>query len=342
MTNPNPDNYSSNFKFDSAGELHQSIAGKLDLISVNRSPQDSLIQEEEDPVCSSASSSSSKLLRMDQHKLATDNTNGVGACKAQTTTTKAKETAKRKISFRVDDKNKIVEQVHEYPFQPEVPDEEVWWTDEELDKLLTEAMMVADHFTRTRKDWQNKIKLLLKGCSSKRDVNVEPIPLKASDLDFVVDSEARGLELYIHPIFQKNREKAIKGVVKVQEEYNACEQKKGTMDPELRLKVLKAQSLKLTQTARLMAKTLADGDARAAARAEEEDLEAEPHKTSNSITKNVAQLSPSRRGKGLVDLRQQNKATQEQLRQPGAGGINTLKATLKNLEDQDEEEEIQV
>ena len=135
-------------------------------------------------------------------------------------------------------------------------------------------MLVADHYTRKRKDWQNKIKKIMKcvaSCSkaAKDDGEVEKV--KGSDLDFVVDSEARGLELYIHPIFQKNREKAVKGVVKVQEEYNACEKKKGKADPELRLKVLRAQSLKLTQLARSMAKTMADGDARVAKKEDDDD-----------------------------------------------------------------------
>lgn len=180
--------------------------------------------------------------------------------------------SKRKLSFKVNEKDEIEEEVHTYSFPSNVDDNDVWWMDDELDKLLTEAMMVADYYTRKRKDWQNKIKKVMKcvaASTKKKEGEQETEKVKGSDLDFVVDSDARGLELYIHPIFQKNREKAVRGVVKVQEEYNASEKKKGKVDQELRLKVLRAQSLKLTQLARSMAITMADGDTRAAAKEEE-------------------------------------------------------------------------
>lgn len=203
--------------------------------------------------------------------------------------------SKRKLTFKVDEKNKICEDIYNYPFPADADHNEVWWMDDELDQLLTSAMMVADHYTRKRKDWQNKIKGLMKtvlGCSKKSESGTPPPRLKASDLDFVVDSDARGLELYIHPIFQKNREKAVKGVVKVQEDYNAAEKKKGKPDPELRVKVLRAQSLKLTNLARLMAKTMADGDRRAATKAQEEGFddeeEAIPEKLDIRLARPVA------------------------------------------------------
>ena len=173
-----------------------------------------------------------------------------------------------KVSFQLDDQNKIVEVVHEYLFEPEMVDEEVWWTDDELDKLLTKAMLVADHFTRRRKDWQESILAILKQC--KQTDNKTPV--RASELDFVVDSEARGLELYIHPEFQKNREKAIKSVVAIQKQIAAREAEKGP-DPEFRINALKNKSMKLTLPARLMAKTLAVGDARAAAKEEKDEEE---------------------------------------------------------------------
>jgi len=187
----------------------------------------------------------------------------------------------RKTSFLLNEQGKIVEEIFKYFYNAGddhndnddnsydnniADDKDIWWTDDELDQLLTEAMLVADHFTRERKDWQDKMKILLKGCKQKvktSDNNsVDPIPLLAADLDFVVDSEARGLELYIHPVFQRNRVKAIQGVLKLQTEYNAMEAKKGTQNQELRIKVLRNQSLKLTQAAKLLAKTLAEGDAR--------------------------------------------------------------------------------
>jgi len=169
------------------------------------------------------------------------------------------------IGFVLNDKRGILEDVFEYPACPR---EEQQYTDEELDEILTEAMLVAEEYTEHQKIWQNKIKMLFKGCRT-RDINTneKPAPLKGEDLDFVVDCEARGLELYIHPMFRKSRVKAVKSVIKIQQDYNASEEKKGKKDPELRLKVLRNQSLKYTQPARLMAKTLACGDARAAKRA---------------------------------------------------------------------------
>lgn len=166
-----------------------------------------------------------------------------------------------RVSFQVDDNEKIVAVVHEYPFEI-MADEEVWWTDDELDQLLTEAMLVADQFTRTRQDWQDRIVAMLKHC---KQTDGQKKPLKASDLEFVVDSDARGLELYIHPVFQKSREKNIKSVVTLQKQIAVREAEKGP-DPEFRLNAIKNKSMKLTQAARLMAKTLAAGDARVAAK----------------------------------------------------------------------------
>jgi ribosomal protein S15P/S13E len=247
MTNPTPD-YSAKFRFDSTsiGEAQHTIV-RLSATGNDSCPANAFLSLE---AAEAVGDSMNKPLKAAPSSIVKKSAAG-GVDK------------RRKVSFLVDDKDRLVEDLHEYPF-PSVPDEDIWWTEDELDQLLTEAMLVAEHFTTKRKDWQNKVKLVLKGCACGKDKNGQQVKLKASDLDFVVDCEARGLELYIHPIFQKNREKAIKGVVKIQAEYNASEEKKGKKDPELRLKVLKAQSLKLTQTARTMAKTLADADKRAA------------------------------------------------------------------------------
>lgn len=195
-----------------------------------------------------------------------------------TTAAKTMTAGKRKLSFKVNEKDEIDEEVFKYPFPSDANHVDVWWMDDELDQLLTEAMLLADHYTRKRKDWQNKIKKIMKlvaaGTSNKKKeegASVEAV--KGSDLDFVCDSEARGLELYIHPIFQKNRVKAIKGVVKVQEDYNVAEKKKGKVDQELRIKVLRAQSVKLTQLSRCMARTMADGDRRAVMKQDDDDDE---------------------------------------------------------------------
>jgi ribosomal protein S15P/S13E len=259
MTNPTPD-YSAKFRFESIGEAqHNSL--RLAVTGNDGCLVDAFLSPETVVVASMNHPSKA----------------------APSSIVKRSATAagdKRRISFLVDDKNTVKEELHEYPYSS-VPDEDVWWTDDELDQLLTEAMLVAEHFTTKRKDWQNKAKLVLKACGGGKAKDGSPVKLKTSDVDFVVDSEARGLELYIHPIFQKNREKAIKGVVKVQAEYNASEEKKGKKDPELRLKVLKAQSLKLTQTARAMAKTLADADKRAAS--VEHEIEADAMTRQSSL-----------------------------------------------------------
>lgn len=180
-------------------------------------------------------------------------------------------TRETKVAFHVDNDDKIVEVFHEYPYEPEMVEDEIWWSDEELDKLLTEAMLIADHFTRERPDWQEKIVSMLKQCrQTDKDKSLNAV--KASDLEFVVDSEARGLELYIHPVFQRNREKVIKSVVALQKQVAAREAEKGP-DPEFRLNALKNKSMKLTLPARLLAKTLAAGDARVASKQSTENVE---------------------------------------------------------------------
>ncbi|CAB9506716.1 expressed unknown protein [Seminavis robusta] len=330
MTNPTPD-FSAQIKFGSIGDTAQSF-GKLTVVPTASETvlSDALLSPEMDPKASSNNDDNTKKV---VHK-------------------------KPKISFLVDAKDEIVEQVHEYYF-PANCEEECWWTDDELDQLLTEAMLVAEHFTTKRKDWQNKIKTVLKGCAGGKSKDGKPVKIKASDLDFVVDSEARGLELYIHPIFQKNRVKAVKGVVKVQAEYNACEKKKGKKDPELRLKVLRAQSLKLTQTARTMAKTMADGDRRVAQDGEDrneanngllagippgeevvpsEELrtpsaELKPEEFETPPPRPKRGLSPMRRSDrptGLAALRDQNN---RRMLGKGSGGITALQGELQDLSD---------
>jgi hypothetical protein len=243
MTNPTPD-HSIQLKFDSLGPVHQSI-GRLNLTT--SSVKDSLIAPSQGPGMEGKIQADASI-----EKKLDDN----GPQKRS-----ADETRRTpKVSFKMNEKGEIAESVHDYIPEEDMVDEEVWWTDDELDKLLTEAMLVAEHFTNKRKDWQNKIIFMLKSC--KKCDKENPTPLKASDLEFVVDSDARGLELYIHPIFQKNRVKAIKSVVSIQKELDNREKQKGKKDLELRLKVLKNQSMKATMPAKLLAKTMADGDAR--------------------------------------------------------------------------------
>ena len=260
----------------------------------------------------------------------------------------------RRIGFVLDEKKKIIEEVFEYEAAPR---EAQQYTDEELDVMLTNAMLVARDFTRNRKDWQNKIKFLMKGCSA-RDLKTEkPTPLKGEDLDFVVDSDSRGLELFIHPMFQKSRVKAMQSVVKVQNDYNASEKMKGTKDPELRVKVLRAQSMKYTQAARLLAKTLATGDTRAAKKGDEitqnqeeevktpqeeesagndTPVSAQPSEKateSEEEEKGASSARPNLRDSGLSDLRKQHTQIVELSPLPGAGGIGSLQATLADLTD---------
>ena len=262
-------------------------------------------------------------------------TKDVPGCSAMKETKNTADTssAKKNIRFLLDDKKNIVEDIFEYEAMPR---DEQQYSDEDLDEMLTNAMLVARHFTRHRKDWQNKIKFLLKGCSA-RDLKTEkPTPLKGEDLDFVVDCEARGLELYIHPMFQKSREKAIRSVIKVQKDYNASEEIKGKKDPEMRVKVLRGQSMKYTQPARLLAKTLANGDTRAAAKAnkEVEALQEGGDPNTDNATTEVGEITkrqegtPGLRGDGLNALRRQHTNNVEQSDRPGAGGIGTLQATL--------------
>jgi ribosomal protein S15P/S13E len=337
MTNPTPD-YSAKLRIDSIGEAQRSfvrlaVTGNDGCLADAFPSPETVVAESMNPGFKAAPGSIVKK------------------------SAAAAGDKRTRVSFLVDDKNRLVKEHHEYPF-PSVPDVEVWWTDDELDQLLTEAMLVAEHFTTKRKDWQNKIKLVLKGCAGGKDKYGQPIRLKASDVDFVVDSEARGLELYIHPIFQKNREKAVKGVVKVQAEYSASEEKKGKKDHELRLKVLKAQSMKLTQTARAMAKTLADADKRAASGADEYDNKFDAMTRSFSIpaTEDIVTSEELRTPSAYLTLENDTEQDASPARMQGArsppmgglratglrdlhsqnfkrGGIGSLQVTLAEFDD---------
>lgn len=338
MTNPNPQFSVQCSNFDSAStSINRGSHGSNITLVQDSKFENSLLSPETEVVVSSSSSSNPAAM---DAKVSPDGssakiisvTSAIKKASGDDAGTTSSSAVQRKVGFVLNDKKRILEEVFDYPACPRY---EQQYTDEELDEMLTDAMLVARDFSRNRKDWQNKIKFLLKGCSN-RDIKTEkPTPLKGEDLDFVVDCEARGLELYIHPIFQKSREKAIRSVVKVQKDYNASEEAKGTTNPELRVKVLRGQSMKYTQAARLLAKTLASGDTRAASKNidEEETTQTDEEEESGTAAAGDDVGRSGMRNNGLQDLRKQHASTTKQSQQPGAGGIGSLQVALDDLTD---------
>ena len=148
---------------------------------------------------------------------------------------------------------------------PEISEESksiMWYNDEEHEAICEQARKVSEFYYTRRHDYTTGFLSTfqyLHQCPGDDEVP------GSEDLSLLAQTSARGLEIYIFPILNRCRDRAVDAILYAQANLPA------DMDYETKQRLLCAKSNHLSKPARRLAKILGDGDAIVAKKIREEE-----------------------------------------------------------------------
>jgi hypothetical protein len=170
----------------------------------------------------------------------------------------ALEKETRHVQFRVDKKNRIVEEDiprSEFPFDPRA----CWWTAKEMGKIQGQAASVAAFCMNCRPEYSRTALDLLASCAAARQGDQNGLDHAAVSQDPAVASflsgTARGLEQTLVPLLQLRRKQTLRTTLEFQERVRR-------LSLDQRWDLIARQYKAHSAYASLWSRVLADGDAR--------------------------------------------------------------------------------
>ena len=138
----------------------------------------------------------------------------------------------------------------------------LWYTDEEHEAICDQARKVSEFYFSRRPDYTKgflSVFTFLHQCQADEELSV------SDDLSLLSHTSARGLEIYIFPILNRCRDRAIDEILKAQANLPV------NVDYETKQRLLSAKSKHVSKPAIKLAKILGDGDAMVATKIRKEE-----------------------------------------------------------------------
>jgi hypothetical protein len=138
---------------------------------------------------------------------------------------------------------------------------QMWWNHDECQAICDDARSVSEFYSTKRSDYTQSflsVHSFLCRCEDNQAVDQE--------LSLISHTSARGLEVYIFPILNRFRNKAVQDILRAQANLPHH------LDIDKKHRMLSAKSKLLSRPARKLAKVLGDGDALVAMKIQEEEM----------------------------------------------------------------------
>jgi hypothetical protein len=138
---------------------------------------------------------------------------------------------------------------------------QLWWNNDECQAICDNARSVSEFYSTKRSDYTHRflsVHSFLCRCEDDQVVDKE--------LSLISQTSARGLEVYIFPILNRFRNKAVQDILRAQANVPPH------LDMDKKQRMLSAKSKLLSRPARKLAKVLGDGDAIVAMKIQEEKM----------------------------------------------------------------------
>lgn len=162
------------------------------------------------------------------------------------------------VRFATTDKRgkKVKVEVHEYERVRAEERASSWVNECDMEGSVNEIRKVVRHYAKNCPRYINTMSKLSNSCESTANTDCESVTKQFDKRTIVslANAEARGLEHLIAPRLENTRKQVIESVIRTQAALS-------NVSPGKREKLLAAKYAQLAHSAKLLAKTMADGDA---------------------------------------------------------------------------------
>lgn len=159
---------------------------------------------------------------------------------------------KKKVKFESSGRSKkITPEIHEFPKVDNKAD--VWWTKEEMEGIVDGAKKTIDDFAEHCERYRKVLDKVIQRCGS-TPTTAETVQFDMKVIKKFVDAKARGLEHHVCPEIVRERQKIIKNVT-------ACQKTMVHAKADKKQQLLAQRYASLSHGNKLLAKTMAEGDA---------------------------------------------------------------------------------